>query len=151
MGETFRVKVLLKVDPNRLLTGMPSLTGTDSLTERLYIRVFWNGRLPRQISIRVFSAEASSPHIYAVKPLFGPVIRVYLLAREGRQIGWALLQYIVGIDNLQFNMGKRFGVENWHTRRALIPNSPNSLSLADGKRIRSRWEWVKNWEQDGER
>lgn len=148
MGETFRVKVLLKVDPNRLLTRMPSLTGTDSLTERLYICVFWDGRLPRQLSIHFFSVEASSPHIYTVKPLFGPVIRVYLLACEGRQIWWVLLQYIMGIDNLQFYTGKRFGVQNWHTRRALIPNSPISLSLVDGKWIRSRWEWGRNEERE---
>ncbi len=145
MGEELRGKGLLKVDPSRLLIRMPSLTGTDSLTECLYMCVLKWQAAPSNLHL-FFSTKASSPHIYTDNHcLDWWSACIYWLIIHSRYFE---LYRIVGIDNLHFYMGKRFWVQHWHTLHMLWFQTP---PIHFHSRMRSRWERGENGERDRER
>ncbi len=138
MGEELRGKGLLKVDPSRLLIRMPSLTGTDSLTECLYMCVLkWQAA--RQISI-CFFPQRQAAHTFTLTNhcLDWWSACIYWLIIHSRYFE---LYRIVGIDNLHFYMGKRFWVQHWHTLHMLWFQTPRFTFTHGWEADESGWKW----------
>lgn len=104
---------------------------------RMSVCVFWNGRLPRQISIWLFfPTQRQAAHTFTLTNhcLDWWSMCIYWLIICSR---FSELYCIMGIDNLHFYMGKRFRIQHWHTLHMLWFQTPDSLSLRDEKQMRA--------------
>lgn len=113
---------------------------------RMSVCVFWNGRLPRQISICFLPPT----HLLWQTTVWtgDPCVSIGLLSTADT----VSLYHIMGIDNLHLYMGKRFRVQHWHTLQMLWFQPPRFTFTHGWEADESGWKWrEKGRERDRER